>query len=142
MSKNSFSPLLSPTSGRLPEQYLLSPATTGVPAVGAVSTTGLGAWAAAYTAIIAALDIAVEYFICGMYIDTLGVAQVFEAQLADGTPTVLTEFRINPTAVTANLGYLPVGAFPIYMAANALVQYRAGGAAAKVIGVSLLYTTG
>jgi len=141
MSKNSFSPVMSPTSGRLPQQYLLIPATTGVPAVGAVVTTGVGAWGA--QAAIAALNaIAAEFFICGFYINTLGLAQIFEVQVSDATPTVLTEFRINPTAVTANLGLLPAGTFPIYMAANALVQARGGGAAAHVIGVSMLYTTG
>jgi len=141
MSKNSFSPVMSPNSGRLPQQYLLIPATTGVPAVGVVVSSGTGAWGA-YADIAALNAIAAEFFICGFYIDTLGVAQIFEVQIADLTPTVLTEFRINPTAITANLGFLPAGTFPIYMAANAQVQGRAGGAAIKVIGVSMLYTTG
>lgn len=141
MTKNSFSPVLSPTSGRLPDRYLLIPATSGVPAVGAVVTTGAGAWGA-YADIAALNAITAEFFIVGFYVDTLGVAQIFELQVADATPTVLTEFRINPTAVTTNLGLLPAGAFPIYMAANARVQARGGGAAAKVIGVSMLYTTG
>lgn len=141
MTKNTFSPTLFPASGRLLDQYLLSPATTGVPAVGAVVTTGAGAWGA-YKDIIAAAAIAVEFWVVGAYIDTLGVAQVFEVQVVEATPTVLFEFRIHPTAVTPNLGFIPAGAYPIYQLANAQIQARAGGAAAKVIGVSVLYSTG
>jgi hypothetical protein len=122
-------------------RYLLTPATTGVPAVGVVLTTGAGAWGA-YADLIAAAAIAAEHWLCGFYVDTLGVAQVFEAQVRDATPTTLTEFRINPTAVTANLGLLPVGPYPIWRTGGAQTQARAGGAAAKVIGVSTLYTTG
>jgi len=122
-------------------RYALMPAVTGVPAVGAVITTGAGAWGA-QADIAAALGITVDFWICGFYVDTLGAAQVFELQVSDATPTVLTEARIDPTAVTANLGLLPAAPYPIFMAANAQVQGRGGGAAAKVIGVSMLYGTG
>ncbi len=122
-------------------RYALIPATTGVPAVGVVVTTGAGAWGA-YKDIAAAKAIATDFWICGFYIDTLGVAQIFEVQVRDATPTTLTELRIDPTAVTANLGLLPAGPYPIYMVANSQVQARGGGAAAKVIGVSMLYATG
>ena len=122
-------------------RYLLTPATTGVPAVGVVLTTGAGAWGA-YADLIAAAAITVEHWLCAFDIDTLGAAQVFEVQVRDATPTTLTEFRIDPTAVTANLGRIPVGPYPIYRGANAQTQARAGGAAAKVIGVSTLYTVG
>lgn len=125
----------------LQARYLLIPATTGVPAVGAVVTTGAGAWGA-YKDIAAAKAITVEFWVCGFYIDTLGVAQIFEVQVRDAVPATLTEFRINPTAVTSDLGLLPASPYPIYMAANAQVQARGGGAAAKVIGVSMLYATG
>jgi hypothetical protein len=122
-------------------RYALTPAPTGVPAVGAVLTTGAGAWGA-YADLIAALAITVEHWICGFYLDTLGAIQVYEVQVRDATPATLTEFRVDPTAVTSNLGYLPAGAYPIWRAANAQTQARAGGAAAKVIGVSTLYATG
>ena len=141
MSKDSMAGLLFAPSGRAPAQYRLIPATTGVPAAGAVLTSGAGAWGA-YADIAALNAIAAEFFIVGFYLNSLGAIQIFEVQVADATPTVLTEFRIDPTAVTANLGLLPAGALPIYMAANAQVQGRAGGALAKVIGVSMLYTTG
>ena len=122
-------------------RYLLIPATTGVPAVGVVVTTGAAVWGA-YADIAAAKAITVEFWICGFYLNTLGVAQIFEAQVRDATPATLTEFRIDPTAVTPNLGLLPAGPYPIWMAANAQVQARAGGTLAKVIGVSMLYATG
>ncbi|MDD5700428.1 MAG: hypothetical protein PHU23_00135 [Dehalococcoidales bacterium] len=122
-------------------RYLLTPATTGVPAVGVVLTTGAGAWGV-YADLIAALAITVEHWICGFFVNTLGAAQIFEVQVRDATPATLTEFRVDPTAVTANLGYIPAGPYPIWRAANAQTQARAGGAAAKVIGVSTLYTTG
>lgn len=125
----------------LQARYLLIPATTGVPAVGVVVTTGAGAWGA-YADIAAAKAITQEFWICGFYLDTLGVAQIFEVQVRDATPATLTELRVNPTAVTANLGLIPPGPFPIYMGPNAQVQARGGGAAAKVIGVSMLYATG
>src|SRR3989304_3154080 len=139
MTKNAFSYVFSPTAGRLPDQYLLIPATTGVPAVGAVVTTGAGA---PYANIAAKNAIAAEFFVCGFYLDTIGGSQIFEVQVRDATPTTLSEFRIHPTAGTPNLGLLPAGMYPIYQAANAQVQARAGGAAAKVLGVSMLYTIG
>ena len=122
-------------------RYLLIPATTGVPAVGVVVTTGAGAWGA-YANLAAAKAITVDFWICGFYVNTLGVAQIFEVQVRDAVPATLTEFRIDPTAVTPNLGLLPAGPFPVYMVANAQVQARGGGAAGKVIGVSMLYGTG
>ena len=141
MTKGTFGSTLYAPSGRLLDQYLLSPATTGVPAVGAVVTTGIGAWGG-YVNIIAAAAIAVEFWVCGCYINTLGAIQIFEVQVVEATPTVLFEFRLDPTAVSANLGFIPAGAFPIYQLANAQIQARAGGAAAKVIGVSVLYSVG
>lgn len=141
MAKNDLGYIMSPTSGRYANQYLLHPATTGVPAVGIPLTSGAGAWGA-YADIIAAAAALAELLICGFYVDTLGAVQIFEVQVADATPTVISEFRLDPTAVTANLGFLPVGAFPVYAAAAAQIQGRAGGAAAKVIGVSILYTVG
>ncbi len=122
-------------------RYLLTPATTGVPAVGVILTTGAGAWGV-YADLIAALAIAAAHWIRGLYVNTAGAVQIFEIQVRDATPTTLTECRFDPTAVTPNLGYLPAGPYPIYRAGGAQTQARAGGAAAKVIGVSTLYSTG
>lgn len=141
MPKGDFSYIFSPVSGKLADQYLLHPATTGVPAVGVALTSGVGTWGS-YADIVAANAITVEFFLCGFFINTLGAIQIFEVQIADSTPTVLSEFRIDPTAVTPNLGYIPVGPTPIYMAANSQIQGRSGGAAGAVIGVTILYTTG
>lgn len=118
-------------------RYSLRPATTGVPAVGVVVTTGAGAWGA-YADIIAAAAITTDFWLCGIYLNTAGALQIFEAQLRDAVPATITEFRVDLTAVTPNLGLIPVGAYPIKMAANAQVQARAGGAAAKVLGISVL----
>mgnify|MGYP001583052145 CR=1 FL=1 len=122
-------------------RYLLIPATTGVPAVGTVLTTGAGAWGV-YADLIAAAGIAAEHWLVGFYTDTIGGSQVFEVQVRDATPATITEFRIHPTAVTPNLGLLPAGAYPVWRPGGAQTQARAGGAAAKVIGVSTLYATG
>jgi hypothetical protein len=121
-------------------RYALSPATTGVPAAGVPLTDGGGAWGG-YADLAAAKAIATDFWIVGFYTDTIGI-QIFEVQVADATPTVLTEFRVDPTAVTTNLGLLPAGPYPIYMVANSQVQARAGGAGGLVIGVSMLYATG
>lgn len=122
-------------------RYSIRPATTGVPAVGAVVTTGAGAWAG-YTDIIAAAAITEDFWICGFMLNTAGAAQIFEVQVRDATPTTLSEFRIDPTAVTVNIGYIPAGPYPIFMAANSQVQARGGGTAAKVLGVTALVATG
>ncbi len=122
-------------------RYALIPATTGVPAPGVVVTSGAGAWGANKD-IAAAGAIAVEFWICGFNLDTGGAAQIFEVDIRDATPALLTSFRIDPTAVTINIGYIPAGPYPIRMAPSAQVQARSGGAAAKVLGVSMLYATG
>ncbi len=121
-------------------RYVLVPAATGVPAVGVVLTSGAGAFGARVD-LIAAAAVAVEFWICGFNIDTVGVAQVFEVDVEDATPAILTSFRIHPTAVTPNLGTIPAGPYPIYMVAGSQVQGHPGGAAVKVIGVSTLYAT-
>jgi len=120
-------------------KWVATPAMTGVPAVGVVVTSGAGAWGA-YADLIAASAITVQHWIGGFCIDNLGVAQIFEVQIRDATPASLFEFRINPTAVTPNLGVINPQ-FPIWRPANAQTQARAGGAAAKTIGITTLYTT-
>ena len=122
-------------------RYLITPAMTGVPGVGTVVTSGAGAWGAAVD-LIAAAAITTEFYICGFMFDTAGAAQVFEFQVGKGAaPTTDTIFsaRLNPTAVTLNLGLMNTP-FPIWCAANQQVSARAGGTAAKVLGVSTLYT--
>ncbi len=138
MSQLSLSRALVPNSGWAPVRYRLYPAVTGVPAVGVVVTSGAGAWGAQVDVIPAGAALA-ELLMIGFYLDTLGASQVFEVQISDLTPTPLTEFRIHPTAVTPNLGLIPAGYLPIYMGAAAQIQGRAGGAAAKTIGITTLY---
>jgi hypothetical protein len=121
-------------------RYLITPAMTGVPAVGVVLTSGAGAWGAAAD-LIAAAAIAVEHYICGFFINTLGAFQIFELQVGGATPATdpIYSARLDPTAVTPNLGMLTVP-YPIWRPANQQTSARAGGAAAKVIGVSTLYS--
>lgn len=141
MTKGTMGYRMSPTAAIYPDRYRLIPAVTGVPAVGVVLTSGAGAWGA-YKDIAALNAIASEFLICGFYLDTVDAVQIFEVQVSDGVPTPITEFRVNPTAITLNMGFFPVGLFPVYQAANTQIQARCGGAAAKVIGVSMLYTIG
>jgi hypothetical protein len=119
-------------------RYRLWPATTGVPAAGISVVSGAGAWGA-YADIVAASAITTEFWICGFNITTLGggAIQVMEMQIASATE-VLYEFRFDPSLVTTNVGpfMLP---YPMDMPANAQVRYRAGGAAARSLAVSLVY---
>jgi hypothetical protein len=105
-----------------------------------VLTSGAAAWGAAAD-IIAAGGIAAEHWIGGFFFDTFGVAQIFEIQIGNATPDVGTfyEARLDPTAVTSNLGFFSLP-FPKWRAAGAQTSGRAGGAAAKVVGVSALYS--
>ena len=121
-------------------RWLLWPATTGVPAVGAVLTTGAGAWGAPAD-VVAAAAIATQFFVGGVCFNTAGAAQVFEIQLGTTAPATGTWFetRFDPTAATVNLAMTTLP-YPVYFAAGSQIAGRAGGAAAKVIGVSLLYT--
>ena len=123
-------------------RYALIPATTGVPGVGVILTCGAGAWGAAYADLAAAKAIVLDFWICGFFIDTTDAAAVYELQVSDGTPVVLCEHRVELAAITANMGYLRAGPYPIFMPANAQVQARLGGAGTKVLGVSMLYATG
>lgn len=124
-------------------RYAILPAQTGVPAVGVVVTSGAGAWGA-YKDLAAAKAITTEFWIAGLSFDTPGALQIYEGQVADATPTLLYPFRLEYLIVGA-AGYtwhpfVPI--FPmIYMAANSQVQARTGAAAAKVLGISMLYAT-
>ena len=133
--------ILRGTSGGGGARYLITPAMTGVPAVGVVLTSCAGAWGIAAD-LIAANAITTDFWICGFYYDTAGAAQVTELQVGIGaaptTNTIWTE-RLNPSAVTMNMG-LHGPPFPIYCPANSEISARTGGAAAKVLGVSTLYT--
>jgi hypothetical protein len=122
-------------------RYVIAPAMTGVPAVGTVVTSGAGAWGAQVD-LLAAGAVATEFWLAGFAFDTAGAAQIFEVQVSNATPAQLWGTRLNPTATTINQAVSPVGPYPVYMAAGAQVQCRAGGAAAKVLGVSTIYATG
>lgn len=117
------------------------PVMTGVPATGATLTSGAGAWGD-YADIIAAKAITEDFWLTQIQYDSGSAAQIFEVQIynLDLTAT-LYEDRVDPTAVTLNVGPTDIAPF-IYCAPNTQVQGRAGGAAAKTINVSLLVATG
>jgi hypothetical protein len=122
-------------------RYRLWPATTGVPAAGISVVSGAGAWGA-YADIVAAGAIATDYWVCGFNITTVGggAIQVMEIQVGSATET-LYEFRFDPSLVTTNVSPFMVP-YPIYMPSGAQLRYRAGGAAARSLAVSVLYATG
>ena len=122
--------------------YQMRPATTGVPAVGINCPSGAGAWGAT-TVIFAAGAITTEFWVCGAYLSTLGAAQIFEGRIINLTlGTNLTEWRVDPTAITANLGLLPAGPYPVYCAGSTAINGQSGGAAAKTCSYSLLIGVG
>lgn len=120
----------------------LYPVMTGVPAVGAVCTCGAGAWGA-YVDVIAAAAITVDFFLLQIQYDTVDAIQDYEIQIYNATlTTTLYEDRIDCTsATTPNLNPTTLP-FPIKCNANAQIQGRVGGAAAKVLGISLLTAIG
>jgi hypothetical protein len=126
--------------GRNTPRWILTPATTGAGAVGVVVTSGAGAWGLAAD-LIAAAAITAEHYIGGFYFNTAGAAQVFELQVGNATPATGTWFeaRLDMAAATPNLQLLKIP-FPVWRAANAQTSARTGGVAAKVLGVSTLYT--
>lgn len=124
-------------------RYAILPAQTGAGAAGVVVTAGAAAWGA-YKDLAAAKAITTEFWIAGLFFDTPGALQIYEGQVADATPTLLYPFRLEYLIVGA-AGYswhpsLPIHP-PIFMGANAQVQARIGAAAAKVLGISMLYAT-
>ncbi len=131
--------LLQTVTGRT-ARYTVTPAVSGVPAVGVVLTTGAGAWGV-YADLIAAAAILTEHWLCAFFLSIAGVAQIFEVQVRDATPVSLFEFVVDPTAVTVNLGQI-FPPFPIWRPGSAQTQARAGGAAAKVISVKTLVGLG
>ena len=123
-------------------RYRMTPAPTGVPAVGVVSTCGAGAWGAAKD-LVAAGAITTEFWVAGICLDTLGAAQVSELEVTNATlASILWQGRFDPTAATLNMAPFLAGPYPVYCAALTQVTGRTGGAAAKVLGVSLIYAIG
>lgn len=121
-------------------RWILRPALTGAgAAIGTKLTSGAGAWGA-YADIVAAKAITSDFWIGGASVSAGGAAQIFEVQIRNATPASLFEFALDPTAITLNSGPF-MAPLPIFMTANAQVQARAGGAAAKDIYVNLLIST-
>lgn len=123
--------------------YALYPATTGVPATGKTLTPGAGAWGA-YADIIAAKAITEEFWLMAAMFDTsAGAHGLREVQIYNATTTTTVfEVRVDATAATVNIAPAKIP-IPVWCAANAQIQGRAGAAAGDdTINVSLLVATG
>lgn len=123
-------------------RYHIIPALAGAGATGVTLTIAAGPTWSAYSNLAAAKAITSDFWIVGLVGHTPGVS-IFELQIADATPTVLDEWIIESSAAVDVLPFLPCHPFPIFMAANALVQARVGGSVAtKAVTVSMKYATG
>ncbi len=124
-------------------RLLYWPVLSGAGVGGVVLTTGNAAWPGAYQAMIAANDIAVEYWIAGISVYTPNQIQVWQLQIGSAAgAALLATFAIDITAATVNIPPMLVPV-PIYMAANAAATARAGGAGnAKTINAHIAYMTG
>ncbi len=121
-------------------RYGVHPALTGVgAAIGAKLTAGAGAWGA-LADIVAAKGITSDFWICGLIFTTAEAAQIFEFDMQNAAGAHLFYAAIDVTAVTPNLSNFSIP-FPIKMTANAQVQGRVGGAAAKYVYVNIQYAT-
>jgi len=121
----------------------LYPVTSGAPAGGAAIPSGAGVWGV-YTDIIAAAGILVDFWLLQVQFDAVGggAVQLFDVQIYNATiTTTLYATKVDPTAATMNVPPITF-MFPIYCVASSNIQGRAGGAAARTIGTSLLVATG
>ena len=125
-------------------RYKLYPVIAGSGVSGIAITTGAGAWGA-WIELIAAALIATPYWVCGLCYHTLagGAIQVMEMQVGGpaGAP-VIGETVFDPSLVTPNVGYIPIGPYPVQMAGGSQLMARGGGAAARGLTTSALIATG
>ena len=125
-------------------RYKIHPALAGdgtATSGGVKISAGAKAWSAA-AAVIAVNAIVTDYWVSGIVLNTAAAVNMFDIRLQDGAAGVLAEFKIDPTAVSVNLGMLPVP-YPIFMKAKAAVDCRAGidNVGIKAIYVGIVYAT-
>lgn len=106
-----------------------------------VTQGGANAWGADKE-IIAALAIATDFWFCNAMVDTSTAAETFVVDIEEAGTTHVFAFRVNPTAVTLNLG--PFGPpYPKRCTPSAQITARcAGPTGAKTINLSVLIATG
>lgn len=122
--------------------YSMHPLPTGNGvSAGKALTSQAGAWTAAYADVVAANAIAVPFWVWSVHYCTAAGPQIFQALLADATPTIFFYDEIDITAATVNVGNTRLP-YPKRFAAKAQIQGKAGGAAALAINVSIMYATG
>lgn len=122
--------------------YTLYPVVGAGVSVGATVTQGAaGAWGADKE-IIAAAGITTDFWFCSAMVDTASGAETFVVDIEEAGVTSIYQFRVNPTAVTLNLGQF-AAPFPRRVAASTQVTARcAGPTGAKTINLSVLVATG
>lgn len=125
-------------------RYATWPALVGDGAVGSggvLVASGHAAWSA-YVALVAALGIATDYWICNILVHSAAALGVYDIELTDVGPVVLAEGKVDLTAVTTNIGPITLP-YPVFMAGGALVNARAGNGtgAIKNIYIGITYAT-
>ena len=125
--------------------YRLIPAMAAAAAVVGVAATSGAPGRGAAVDLVAANGIGVDFWACQFNLDTNGAAvqvmglEVWQGAAAWAIGTQVTSFRYDPSLISINIGAIPVGTYPVRLLANTRVQMAAHGAAARVMGVSLLY---
>ena len=101
--------------------------------------TGVSVWGA-WTDIIALNAIATEFWLCGLHTFTPNQIQVWQIQIGTAAgAALLFPVTLDITALTMNVNMTELP-YPIWIAPNANIDGRAGGAGVtKTIEVQLLY---
>ena len=126
-------------------QYLMAPALAGDGITGAILAAGAGPGFGVYTDLIngGGLAVAVEFWVCGLQVETAAVLQITEFQVRNNTlALVIGNFSVDLAAKTVNLGIMPLGPYPVYCAGGQVIQARTGGAAASAVNCHLSYAIG
>jgi hypothetical protein len=122
--------------------YTLYPVIGAGVSIGVVTTGGAANVFGADAELIAAAAITTEYWFCNAIVNTSDAAETFVVDIEIAGVTHVYAFRINPTAVTVNMGqYGPP--FPVRIPANSqLTARQASPTGGKVLGVSVTVATG
>ena len=122
--------------------YTLYPVVgAGVSIGDTVTQGGANVWGADKE-LIAALAITTPFWFCQAMVDTSDAAETYVVDIERAGANSIYSFRVNPTAVTLNLG--PYGPpFPVAVVANTQVTARCSGpTGGKTINLSILIATG
>ena len=121
-------------------RYALWPIQNGDGTGSVQLTVAAGPVWSAWGDVIAAKDIATDFWVAGLCYFTVSGVGLFQVQLGTAAGAAqLTDWAMDLTAITTiNLAPATVP-YPIFMAANAAVTARIGGSAAKTMEVQIFY---